>query len=255
MLNCPIVEPLAALMVDLDGTLLDRPWISPRVAGAVRRAARRVPVSIASGREIFDVLEFARELGLTAPQIGDGGATCVNPLTGDRIWTNSLQAGHARALVAALGKAGVPFFAIHPEGTVASIPEITHWDLTRVATMDIDETAADVLVDQFQEWASVDAVKVFLHYNGLWAVDFNPAGVDKGTAVVRLAGLLGIRPSQIVAVGDSFNDVPMLAACGVGVAMGNAPPEIQAMADFVAPPVDQDGLAWVIDNVLLPRLK
>ena len=255
MLNFPIVEPLAALMVDLDGTLLDRQRVSPRVAGAVRRAGRQVPVSIASGRETSDVLKFARELGLTAPQIGDGGATCLNPVTGDTIWTESFEAGEARALVAALGETGFRFIAIHPEETVANIREITHWDLTRISTLDMDERAADVLVAQFQGWTSVDVVKVFLHYNGLWAVDFNPAGADKGTAAVRLAGLLGIRPSQILAVGDSFNDVPMLAVCGVGVAMGNAPPEIQAMADLVAPAVDEDGLAWVIEKVLLPRLK
>ena len=63
-----------------------------------------------------------------------------------------------------------------------------------------------------------------------------------------------MNPSNIVAVGDSYNDLPMLEACGLSVAMGNAPPEVKSIADFVVPSVENDGLAVAINDHVLPKL-
>jgi len=93
-----------------------------------------------------------------------------------------------------------------------------------------------------------------LPYNGLWAVDFTLAGVDKATGVSRVGNTLGVDPANIVAAGDSYNDLPMLQACGLGIAMGNAPEEVKAIADFVAPTVEEDGLAVAINDYVLPQL-
>ena len=80
------------------------------------------------------------------------------------------------------------------------------------------------------------------------------AGVDKASGISRVGKTLGVEPANMVAVGDSYNDLPMLEACGFSVAMGNAPPEVRAAADFVAPSVEKDGLAVAINEYVLPRL-
>ena len=67
--------------------------------------------------------------------------------------------------------------------------------------------------------------------------------------------MLDIDPSQIIAAGDSFNDLPLLAACGAGIAMGDAPEELKAIADYVAPRVDEDGLAVALEDFVLPALR
>ena len=64
----------------------------------------------------------------------------------------------------------------------------------------------------------------------------------------------GISPREIAAAGDSYNDLPLLHACGWRIAMGNAAEEVRAIAHYVALPVEQDGLAEAIDGYLLPRL-
>ncbi len=97
-------------------------------------------------------------------------------------------------------------------------------------------------------------VKASLPYNGLWAVDFTRTGVTKATGVKELARMLGTSADRMIAVGDSFNDAPLLEVCGLGVAMGQAPDELKAIADFVAPSVDEDGLATAIVEFVLPRL-
>ena len=244
----------AGLLVDLDGTLLAVDAVSPRVAQAVRRVNELLPVSIVSGRRSSDVLHYARELGLTAPQISNGGATLLEPADGSILWNRALPPARAREIIARLDRAAVNFIATHPTGDAAAAAEIVHWDLTRISAMDIPEPDADALAAAFADCADLNVVKVYLHYNGWWAVDFTAAGVDKGAAARELAKRRGVEPSQFIAAGDSYNDLPLLQAAGLRIAMAAAPAELRAMSDFVAPPVEQDGLAVAIDQLVLPSL-
>ena len=100
----------------------------------------------------------------------------------------------------------------------------------------------------------MNVVKVFLPYNGLWAVDFTRWGVDKAAGTRRLAQMIGVDVRDMVAAGDSYNDLPLLQLCGLSIAMGDAPQELKAVADYVAPPAEEDGLAVAIEEFVLPRL-
>ena len=63
--------------------------------------------------------------------------------------------------------------------------------------------------------------------------------------------LLGLSAQNVMAIGDNFNDIEMLDYAGFGVAMGNAPLEVQAIAQWVAPSVEQDGVATAIEALIL----
>jgi 5-amino-6-(5-phospho-D-ribitylamino)uracil phosphatase len=73
----------------------------------------------------------------------------------------------------------------------------------------------------------------------------------KWAAILYLARLWQIEPAAICAVGDDVNDIPMIKGAGLGVAMGNARPEILAAADLITGGHDEDGVAMLVDNVLL----
>jgi HAD superfamily hydrolase (TIGR01484 family) len=76
--------------------------------------------------------------------------------------------------------------------------------------------------------------------------------VNKGTGVRYLAEeLLKIDAANVMTIGDNFNDVEMLEYAGLGIAMGNAPADVQAVAQWVAPTVEQDGAAVAIEKFLL----
>ena len=77
-----------------------------------------------------------------------------------------------------------------------------------------------------------------------------PVGVTKWSGVREVAAPWGIRPTEICAVGDDVNDLPMIREAGLGIAMGNARPEVQAEADVVVGTNDAGGLADVADLVL-----
>jgi hydroxymethylpyrimidine pyrophosphatase-like HAD family hydrolase len=74
---------------------------------------------------------------------------------------------------------------------------------------------------------------------------------SKWSGILHLAGLWGIDPAEICAVGDDMNDIPMLRGAGLGVAMGHAPAAVRDAADRVTADHDHDGVARLVDEVLL----
>jgi hydroxymethylpyrimidine pyrophosphatase-like HAD family hydrolase len=83
-------------------------------------------------------------------------------------------------------------------------------------------------------------------------------GVSKGSALERLAARLGVNRKQTMAIGDNWNDVPMLEWAGQAVMMGNAAQELRTMAKMrgwkQAPPNDQDGVAQVLEATVAKTL-
>lgn len=80
-------------------------------------------------------------------------------------------------------------------------------------------------------------------FTGIVNGEFINRAFDKGQAIRRVCGYLGVPVSETIGFGDSLNDREMIAAAGIGVAMGNATEELKEYADRVCPPVDADGLA------------
>ena len=80
-------------------------------------------------------------------------------------------------------------------------------------------------------------------------LEIMPEGIDKGASLARLLTLIGAEASCVIAFGDSYNDATMLSVAGTSVAMGNARPEICAMADFTTASNDADGIASFLNTL------
>lgn len=78
-------------------------------------------------------------------------------------------------------------------------------------------------------------------------------GIDKGVAVKRLADTLNIPIEEVIAVGDSFNDLPMLKASGFSIAVENANPEIKKQVDFITKSNDNGGIAYLIEKFIFNK--
>ena len=83
-----------------------------------------------------------------------------------------------------------------------------------------------------------------------WMCEIAPAGVTKWSGVLSLAEQFGIAPESICAVGDDVNDLPMIRGAGLGIAMGNATPDVLQAADRVVAAHDDDGIGEVADMLL-----
>jgi len=81
--------------------------------------------------------------------------------------------------------------------------------------------------------------------------EITPLGISKGAALEQLAARLGIPREQVIAIGDHENDISMIEWAGLGLAMGNAIPEVRAAANAIIPAIDEAGVAWAIERYIL----
>lgn len=256
--------------VDLDGTLIGtdltvRPAVREAIAALLERG---VTVVLATGRMYVSSRPFAEALGLTAPLICYQGAM-IREIHGSQrillhrpapLWLAREAARFARdreltmivyhddhAYTARLtDEAG--YYAALNRITLRQVGDLSAF-LTRRPTKIVFVSgpggARVIAAELAERWGSVAHV---VQSNERFA-ELTARGVSKGSALRSLARRLGIRRAEIVAIGDHDNDRSLLTCAGLGVAMGNAVPELKAIADLVAPSVSEDGVAWAIHQV------
>jgi len=235
--------------LDLDGTLIDTDErLSPGVIEAVSRAAARVPVAIASGREPGDVARYARQLGLTTPQISDNGARILDPADNSTIEAHLMDETDARSITAGLDARGMRFFAVDGWNLKRTIPEIEAWEITVIAAFQeaTVRAAMELASDQVAAILSVGAD------GNRWYVNYTRRGVDKGTGLRSWAERVGVSLDGVVFVGDSLNDVEAFAVAGIPVAMGSASDEVAAAAQERVGDVREDGVVQAIERFVAP---
>ena len=127
------------------------------------------------------------------------------------------------------------YFEKHPDSKSTKILAIV--DDERI------ESLIEELTDRFG-----GAISAFRSEKGFLEVISARSG--KGNALLSYCKQCGITPDEIVAIGDSMNDIPMIKNAGLGIAMGNAREEIKTHADYVCDTNDNDGVAKVIDMLI-----
>ena len=84
-------------------------------------------------------------------------------------------------------------------------------------------------------------------------LEIMPFGVSKGSMLPVLLDKLGISREELIAFGDNYNDMTMIGYAGMGVAMGNAEPEVKKIANYVCETNDEDGVAKTIEQMILSK--
>jgi Cof subfamily protein (haloacid dehalogenase superfamily) len=274
----PHPQPPAYRLValDLDGTLLDsQARISPANAAAIAAVqAAGVTVTIATGKLFVSVAPMVAALGLAGPQILNNGAVVIDAADGAVLHMTPLPPAATPAVVAALLRYGLPAavytpHAIHtpvrdpridilldihePEPLV--LPdvgrrnEVGGWPFVKILTvLEVDDPATPAIEAALH---ATFAPTLTVVRTSRYFYEFLAPGVDKGTALQWLAARLDLPLTATLAIGDSYNDLPLLAAAGLGVAMGNAPPIIQAAAAALTADNDHDGVALALRRYVL----
>lgn len=274
-----MADKIKLIAMDMDGTLLTR--VSPGKAVIpeenllwLRRAYEAgVMLALASGRMPDDAGFFALDAGLPMHIIGlNGGMTLPCP-GGDPIAHTFLPVETAHRVLDILLETGVDVAVFGAWEVVSMRERPLEWAQLVLGTWfgrkggrltyrsggeDADrilKQAAKIvaLTDADREGlaAARERIRVEcpdVEISSSWWNNFevNPAGVNKGTALTQLAAKLGIPMSQVMAIGDNDNDIPMLRAAGIGVAMGNGTPEAKAAADLVTLSNEDCGVAAAI---------
>ncbi len=261
------------LALDVDGTLLtDELQITPATRESVRQViSQGVQVVLASARGPKALYSIIAELEITGLAICYTGAlTCrlypdqhvkAEVVNEQRMSLSSarLVLSNALALGISIGWfTGELWYipgwdlALHHESMITGVTPIVDSDLMHFNEAPhklqaiVGETA---LLQRLNALASVlpsDCVGQFSYETYLEIIH---RGVDKATALLALGKQLGIAPSEMIAIGDMDNDVAMLQMAAFGIAMGNAPVNVQAEADWVTDTNNQDGVAVAIERL------
>ncbi|MFQ6100646.1 MAG: Cof-type HAD-IIB family hydrolase [Anaerolineae bacterium] len=260
------------LALDLDGTLMgDDLVISPRVRRAIAAAQERgVQVTLATGR-MFDVtLAFARDLGITAPLICYQGGLIQAPDSDGPLYRATMDSALVYEVLEWQTQRGwhVVLYADndvfvaeqrYPESFYrALLGERLIWADDLFSVLERHEPVKFLLVAEPREADCIET-EVRRRFEGRMEVvrshamfvEGNPLGVSKGDALQRLAAYLDVTQAQAMAIGDQSNDADMIAWAGIGVAMGNGSPAVKAVADWIAPPLAEDGAAVAIERFVL----
>lgn len=128
-------------------------------------------------------------------------------------------------------------------GSIVGAPADASWrsDVNKISFVLREDVDLSALADQFASSSRIDTWS--LTGRGPEFGEFGQFDVHKGAAVEMLAAHLGAPLTNIAGFGDARSDLELLTKCGIGVAMGQAPDELKAVATLITDPVDQDGLA------------
>lgn len=277
------------IVIDLDGTLLDPHGKVPEPHRLAVRQARSegIEIVIATGRNWSESRHALHEIGADGVMIGAGGAILTGATDGrtlDRctipgelvraITECLLRHGHLAHLLQDTDASGIDYLMV---GESTPDPATSWWierhDLMvervpvlstellehtirvgTVASSDVLEGAVAELERELgdgvllQHWPAVVESEVVGRTTHLLEV-FN-VGVDKWTMLEKLLSRRSIDPENVVAIGDGLNDIAMVRCAGRGIAMGQADPRVQAVADHVVSCNATGGLAEAIRSVL-----
>lgn len=221
---------IKALVIDIDGTLTDEArLISTKAIECIRALeGREIKVMLASGNVLPIMLGVSRLIGATGPLIAENGGIV-----------------YYEGKTKILGDSRVPLRAyeflkqrMHVKRLITD-----RWRMTEVAIEDDDvEKVKELLKDWDLKVESTG-----------FAIHLMSKGIDKFNGVRYACKLLQISPKQVMAIGDSDNDIEMIRNCGIGVAVGNATNRLKENADYVTESSNGDGVVEAIEEVLINR--
>ena len=270
--------PIRLIALDIDGTLIgDDLVVGPRTRAAIRAAMDRdVAVSLVTGRMVSSAMQFARDLGLTAPVVGyQGGLIRSMPEIEGRLgkllrhsplsaevardvidWTRAHGLDpHVNHLERFILRADDPkaedysIFMGHRAELVPDLVAAIQHPVTKVLA--VGEPPLPNEMAPLARAAFAGRADVTISHPRF--LEFVAPGVSKGRAVRYLARRLHVPLGATLAVGDQWNDVEMLAEVGHGAAMPTAPEGVRAVARYEASPVADEGVATLIEQLVLAK--
>lgn len=244
-----------AIIMDIDGTSVPSA-VDALPSGNVVRAIRAaqqigVTVSVATSRPLSIAKNVIKALGITDPCVISDATAVYDPNTETVVKVFFLSQKSARAVKKELVSKKLLFMVNQKDHEYVYAGGPLPDKVCGLAVPDLSLDRAEALISALSHIPNISVLKLHSYKKGLVWVTITSSIATKLHGVLEITKMLGVDPKEVIGIGDGYNDYPLLSACGLKIAMGNAVPELKAIADFIAPPVEEDGVATVIEKFIL----
>lgn len=262
-----------AVAMDLDRTILGASLeLAPRLVSAVAATAASgvVPI-VATGRMLRSSRPFALQLGVTAPLICYQGALIADPQSGEWLFHDPMPVDLAREVIAAcrsrrqhcnvyvddeLYVDELNLYALeyarHAKLEAHPVGDLERW--LSEPTTKIVVVGEPELLDAMQiELREIFGQRVFIAKSLPFFLEVAQPDVSKGSALRWACARIGIDPADVVSFGDGANDIELLQAAGMGLAVEDADPVLLEHAQGTVPSVEEDGVARFLEALVSAR--
>lgn len=265
------IKKIKLIAIDMDDTLLDpAQQVTERTKEAIRRAMEAgVAVTIATGRMFQSTLPFARELGIGLPLITYNGALIRHGISGATLFHRPIAAELAQGVAELFLQRGwylqkyvddrlyvseldenARFYADYARVEAFALGN-EFYRMTEAPTKLLSMGDPDELNEIRLAVSALYGDRLYLASSKKRYLEMVDARVNKGEALAFLAEMLGVVQDEVMAIGDSMNDVDMIEYAGCGVAMGNANAAVREAADHITATNAEDGVAAAIEKYVL----
>lgn len=268
------------IALDLDGSALDNQGeLVPENIRAVKEAmAAGVQVVVITGRMFASARRHAQTLGVKLPMIAYQGAHLRDVQTGEVLFSTHLSGVMASDIVSLCDVNGlypqtyvddelcvsstnpyVESYAKYSGVPIKAVGNLAHWllendDICLGGVPKVLAIADEAKINKLWPiFANFYGKQVYITRSASGFLEFISPKANKGVALRALADSLDIKQEEIMACGDNHNDLPLLQAAGLKIAMGNATQKLKDIADFVALSNEQAGVAQAIDKFVLNK--
>ncbi len=247
------------VIADVDGTLLPPSEVpSPRPPDNLIQIVKQVMekgvhFSLATGRSLSWVEELIKGFTLVDPIILDNGARVYNPAENKYIWESLLPKEISRQVLDVFVRFKDLHIIVTDDGVrLEDISKIKDWRISKILALGVTPVKAEELVSELR---SIQNIHVTRSISGTGeksqSVHVTNFDATKQVAVGKLLEFMDIKKEEVIGIGDSYNDFPLLMASGLKVAMGNAVEDLQSIADYIAPSYDKGGVIEVLKKYIL----
>lgn len=261
------------IAIDLDDSLLDNDlMISPKNKEALYRAIEQgVIITIATGRMYISALVYAKQLGLDVPLITYQGGLVKSALSGQVLYNKSVPIDISQKIIG-MARSKDAHLQIYIEDDYYFEKNNSYSEGygknvgvmgKEVGPLDVFLTLEPNKLIIIQEPEKILELKdlfdetfgeeIEINISKPQYLEFTHKDASKGKALQHLAMSKGIDRENIMAIGDSYNDISMMRFAGLGVAMDNAPDDVKKWADYITGANYEDGVAQAINKFVLER--
>ncbi|KHE66925.1 Cof-type HAD-IIB family hydrolase [Halobacillus sp. BBL2006] len=238
------------IALDLDGTLVNsQETVSDRNIKAIHEAKEQgIQVVLSTGRSLSRCRHIAESLGESSYLVTINGGEIYNGEF-ELIERNKLKKEHVRRLWELKKEHGLYFWSSTVQGLFNSQnpfeEEVEEYDWLKFGYDIEDDHVRKIILDELNKYDSFEITN-----SSPTNIEINPSGVNKAAALAKVCDWLDLTMDEVMAVGDSMNDIAMIHKAGYGVAMGNAQDKVKEEANWVTLTNDEDGVAHAIEKVL-----